>query len=156
MSQDFLASLGITAGTNCGNNGNWGNYGHHGHRHHRNHDYNSGYNDRRWESHNYEQYSGRRDDATQNWLIGGLIGTVVANSMYPNDPDGARAIGNLANIATSVGLIRDSGRERYQYENHNYGRESNSWRHSQHQWNGGSSNYILEQFAQYGNPWICY
>lgn len=153
MSQEFLASLGITAGNNCGN---WGNYGHGHRRHHNNHQYNSGWNDRSWENHSYERYSGRRDDATQNWLIGGAVGQLFAGIVAQDDPDAGRAIGNIANIASTIGLIRDSGRERYQYENHNYGYETNSWNSSQDYWSSGSSNYILEQFGQYGNPWICY
>lgn len=154
MSQDFLASLGITAGTSNGNYGNWGNCGTNGYRHHQTHNYNSGWNDRSYESHHYEGYSGKRDKATQNWLVGGAVGQLFAGIVAQNDPDAGRAIGNFANMASTIGLIRDTGRERYQHEYHNYGYETNSWNSSQDYWYGGSTDNTWNQYNY--NPWICY
>lgn len=145
---NFLAQLGIgpySGGYSDYSTTNWSN----GSTYH-----NSGWSDRSWENHTVERYEGKRDDATRNWMIGGLVGNFLANSIAQDDPDGARAIGSLANLAFGIGQIRDAGRERYHYENHNYGRETNAWNTTQEFWSGGSTNNVWETYNY--NPWICY
>lgn len=120
--------------------------------------HNSGWYDRGYESHTVERYQGRMDDATRNWMIGGAVGNIIAGFIAPNDPEAARVIGTLSNVASTVGIIRDAGRERYHYENHEYGRESGAWNQSNNGWYSGSSVQVNNDFGWMngGNPWICY
>ncbi|MEW5820290.1 MAG: hypothetical protein AB1782_08880 [Cyanobacteriota bacterium] len=118
--------------------------------------HNAGWYDNQYESHEYETYRGKMDDATRNWLVGGAAGQVLANLIAPNDPDAAYTIGTFANLATTIGLIRDSGREQYHHERHEYGRDQGAWNQSSHGWYSGSSNTIIDQLGLGNCPWICY
>lgn len=125
------------------------------------HHQNSGFEHNRYESHEYESehYRGRMDKATQNWLIGGMITQGLAGLIAPNDPDTARMLGTFGQIATGVGVIRDSGRERYDYhrERHVYNENQNVWnQNSWGHWDNGSSYRVQESYGWQNNPWICW
>lgn len=123
--------------------------------------HNSGYERGRYESHEYtdEHYRGRMDDATRNWLIGGTVAQGLAGLIAPDDPDGARVIGSLGQIASSIGLIRDMGTERYDYHNerHTYNQHEQAWnQNAWGQWDNGSSYRVQESYGWQNNPWICW
>lgn len=121
-----------------------------------------------YESFSYNHHS---DKAAQDWLIGGLVGNMVAGMIAPNDPETARAIGTISNVATGIGIIKDFGNTQNYYHNDYYNQfyEREMYNNSNRFWNPGSTYNLNNAYGfvdpyNYGsggcnpgwNPWICY
>jgi len=117
--------------------------------------HNSGMYDHRYENHEVEHYE-RSSNKGNDWLIGGVVGNTIASFVAPDDPDAARAIGTLSNMAMLIGGIKNAGdREVYHRERHDWGQNRGGWNHTTTGgWHNNSSQVIVQDYGMPSIPYL--